>query len=276
MGLLTLDITALGVVMTADSKAIEIRDGLTHVGPDAHTVSRDPIAIRRTSDFAGLVGSIGTEGIGRQTTRRFIEDVIASTTEFALPAFCDALANALSDAWVAHGLDSGLWVFVAGTEHAEIRYWHIANCSTGPTGAYYVDVSDTFRAVNDLDEYAVPVACARHQLNTKQELLTRVTLSFRNGVLEPAARVADQFGHVLNPLLDPRTDGFGPPEDLTDFAAIVQMRQEFIKRLFAPKKGLYRGAPAPIQGAIVVKSVDITGAIHEHPIKDPGKPSLVR
>jgi len=43
------------------------------------------------------------------------------------------------------------------------------------------------------------------------------------------------------------------------------MRQEFIKRMFEPAKGIYSGeGRPPIGGKIYVRSVDLQGTIHEH------------
>jgi hypothetical protein len=72
VGLLAVDVTSYGVVMSADNQQVEILGGESHVLPTTGQRSRNHILIRSGGGFAGLVGYVGTESIGGIDTMRWL------------------------------------------------------------------------------------------------------------------------------------------------------------------------------------------------------------
>jgi hypothetical protein len=68
MGLLVVDVTAHGVVMSADSQRVEIREGAFSVDATRGRV-RNPIIVRDGGGFVGLIGFVGTEQVEGIETR---------------------------------------------------------------------------------------------------------------------------------------------------------------------------------------------------------------
>jgi hypothetical protein len=74
VGVLTVDLTAYGVVMSADSQPIEAMDGVTRVlGQPGRRHTRNPILTRNAGGFAGFTGYVGTETIGGKATRDWLD-----------------------------------------------------------------------------------------------------------------------------------------------------------------------------------------------------------
>lgn len=75
MGLLTVDVTGLGVVMTSDRQPIVLGDGSLAV-LDLNAQSKElKIIERHAAGFDGLLGYVGTERIGSATVRSVIERI---------------------------------------------------------------------------------------------------------------------------------------------------------------------------------------------------------
>jgi hypothetical protein len=262
LGLLTVDVTALGVVMSSDSQPIEIVSGDIRVPDFAGERRRDKIIERHGGGFDGLIGYVGTEQIGAETTRAFIERVSRDQPELPLAAFANHLAHQLSAAWIEHKLATGLWVFIAGAEGGELRFWWLFNGDF--SDGLYVNLRPAFSVVNDLDEYAVPRTMAEGGFASKAEVLANRTLFFRNGALIPAATIFDEFTGLIERVYVGDYDGFERISTLADYAYLVRMRQEFIKRMFDNSKGIYRRGNPPIGGVIYVRGVSPDGEISEY------------
>jgi len=262
VGLLTVDVTSLGVVMTSDSQPIELVEGGLKVLD--LKASDQKILERHAGGFDGLIGYVGTERIGSATTRSFLERSSDATPDLPLGDFCRQLAADLSAAWREHELRTCLWVFVAGTEGREPRFWFVVNGELAPAG-YYVNIRDEFRAVNDLDMYKVPEAAAELGVRSKDEVLARTTFFFRNGAIAHCAGVLDDFTKLVRNLYFGGYPGFPPIATLDAYAALVRVRQEFVKRIFDPSKGVWRGDDrTPIDGTVIVCSVDLNGNVDPH------------
>lgn len=262
VGFLTVDVTALGVVMSSDSQPIEIVSGDIRVLDFSGEWRRDKIIERHGGGFDGLVGYVGTEQVGVETTRAFIERVSRDVPELPLAEFAHHLAYELSAAWVEHGLDTGLWVFIAGAEDGELRFWFAVNCDFA--GGLYTNMRRAFTAVNDLDEHAVPKMMREGGFSSKREVLANRALFFRNGALIPAARIFDDFTALIERVYVGGYEGFDRIATLVDYAYLVRMRQEFIKRMFDSSKGIYRHRNPPVGGAVYVRAVNPEGVISEY------------
>ncbi len=114
MGLLTVDVIALGVVMSSDSQPIEIVSGGIRVLDFTGERRRDKLIERHAGGFDGLIGYVGAEEVGGEPTRAFIERVSTDASNAPLADFVTHLAHRLTAAWMKHDVQSGLWVFVAG------------------------------------------------------------------------------------------------------------------------------------------------------------------
>lgn len=264
MGLLTVDVTALGVVMTSDMQPIELVDGGLRVLPLNNDTRVKKIIERHGGGFDGLIGYVGTESIAGATVRSFLEAQSSSAPDLPLGEFCRHLAEGLSQAWVDNDLRSCLWVFVAGVAGGEPRFWWAVNGELAPSG-FYVNIGHQFRVTDDLDMYAVPRAAAQLGVATKSEVLARTTFFFRNGAIVPAANVLDDFEPLVRRLYLGGYPGFPPIETIEAYAAVVRVRQEFVKRLFDRPKGVWQGDErGPIGADIDVYSVDLDGNVLPH------------
>jgi hypothetical protein len=261
VGLLTVDVTRLGVVMTCDSLPVEFAEGVVRpLSTNPTAWKRDAIIVRRTAGFAGLVGSVGTEEIGSVPTRRFLEAAEARTQGMMLGDFCGDLASRLTAAWNAHSVATCLVVFVAGVEVGEPRFWVIVNGDFDERTSTYLRIGADFRPVDNL----APL-CQPNGGSTVRALLEHRVLFFRSGAaLTPAAIVSDQFNAMLESILLGQSQGFTPATSIEKYAALVRMRQEFVKRLFELDKGVYDIDPPPIGGQIYVRSVALDGTISDH------------
>jgi hypothetical protein len=248
--------------MSSDSQPIEILSGSIAVPDFGGERRRDKIVERRGGGFDGLIGYVGTEQIGSETARAFIERVSREQPALPLKEFSEFLAEELSRAWVEHDLATGLWIFIAGTEDGEPRFWFAVNCDFA--GGLYTNVRPAFTAVNDLDEHAVPRVMREGGFSSKAEVLANRTLFFRNGALIPAATIFDDFTGLIERVYVGGYDGFDRISTLDDYAYLVRMRQEFIKRMFDSSKGIYGHHNPPIGGVVYVRGVTPGGEIKEY------------
>jgi hypothetical protein len=196
VGLLALDVSRFGVVMSADSQPVDLLDGRCRIFRPHGSLRNNPIVIRRGGGLTGLIGYVGREGIGGTGTRGWLERFSAQHPNEPLLEFCHALADALTREWRRRRLKSGLIIFVSGIERREVRFWFIHNTQ----GLYdkdwtYIKPLATFQAIIDLDANYIPRDLAPGQ--TKEQLLTMRMYFFRNGVLRPSALVFDAFNSIM-------------------------------------------------------------------------------
>ena len=248
--------------MSSDSQPVEIVPGAVRALNVQGQRRRDRIIERHSGGFDGLIGYVGTETIGAAPTRTFLEGFNTRHPDLSLAEFAMRLASELSSDWVEHALATGLWIFLAGAENGELRFWWLFNGQM--EAGHYVNLRPSFRAVNDLDEDAIPRMMREHGLVSKTAVLDRIALFFRNGALEPSALVLDDFTNIIGKLYSGAYPGFCPIASLAEYASFVRMRQEFVKRIFDRAKGIHRGGDPPIGGVVYVRSVSPTGAITSH------------
>jgi hypothetical protein len=262
VGVLTVDLTAFGVVMSADSNPIELLDGETRLGAHPgrwHT--RNPILTREAGGFSGMIGFVGTEEISTRSTRDWLTAFDARHPDESLADYADALAEELTDEWDRLGLRSVLEIMIAGVEHGEIRFWVVRNSDGLNEDGTYRAPKASFEAVDDLDGNYVPQDAAPGQ--SKEDLLNTRLYSFRLGALLPAAGIFDAFRDILQTLFANRIEGFAPMKSLGDLGHFARHRLEFVKRLYSKKHGIYREAAAPIGGKIHVVGVGRDGVIRK-------------
>lgn len=262
MGILTLDVSRYGVVMSADSQPVELLDGGNRVTHTRTQRSRNPIVVRRGGGFTGLVGFVGRERIAGKPTREWLEMFSAHHPTDSLSTYCVALAEELSRRWQHQQLRSGLWVFVSGVEGSDVRFWYVCNVGgVNPDGSY-IKPRTTFAAVDDLDANYIKRDLAPGQ--TKSQLLRTRMYLFRNGVLKPSAMVFDAFNNTLQRIYAERIPGFPPVRSLDDLAFLDRQRMEFAKRLFSPQHGIAKAPSLGIAGTVHVMGVTLTGEIRAY------------
>lgn len=264
MGVLALDVSGYGVVMSADSQPVALLDGETRVLNTTGQQNRNPILIREEGGFVGLVGFVGTEKIDGIPTRDWLRAFGDKRPQETLPEYANSLAAALSKEWQEHGLSSALEVFISGVENADVRFWYVRNSQ----GLYDHDwtfkkPSAQFRAVDDLDQNYI--AQDLHPGQTKEQLLKSRMYHFRQGVLRPAALVFDAFSLIMNSIYASGVPGFEPIDSLDDLAYFARQRIEFLKRLHSAQHGIYKQRPAPIGGKVHVFGVKVDGELREYP-----------
>jgi hypothetical protein len=128
MGVLTVDFTGFGVVMSADSHPIEALESDTRILVDpTRNHTRNPILKRRATGFAGYVGYVGTEEIEGKTTRDWLEVFGRRHAAATLAEYATALGSDLTDAWQRAGLASVLEILIAGYDNGDVCFW---SCET--------------------------------------------------------------------------------------------------------------------------------------------------
>jgi hypothetical protein len=264
VGILALDVSRFGIVMSADSQPVELLDGRNRVAR-TRLLSRNPILVRRGGGFAGLVAFVGRERIAGKPTREWLHAFSAQHPDESLMAFCTALADELSRRWRRQRLRSGLWVFVSGFEGSEVRFWYVSNVEgVNPSDGTYKKPGPTFTAVDDLDKnYLAPEL---NQGRTKAQSLRLRMYQFRNGVIRPTALIFDIFNEIMQRIYEQRIPGFTPIRSITDLAYYDRQRMEFAKRLHSPKHGMASKASSPgIAGEVHVMAVAPRGVIRHYP-----------
>lgn len=264
MGILAVDVSTFGVVMSADSQPIEAVDHETRVMSPQGSLTRCPIVIRSAGGFAGFVGYVGTEEIDGDSTHDWITGFGARHATANLAEYANALGLELTAAWQTLGLESVLEILITGVEDGDVRFWFVRNSQ----GLYdddwtYKSPKPEFDVVDDLDGRYMPKDLRPGQ--TKEDLLRERMYSFRQGVLLPAAPVFDAFSSILDLLYTHQVDGFEPVASIDDLAYFARQRMEFLKRLSSKKHGIYTNSPAPLGGEVHVFGVDRNGVMKTYP-----------
>jgi hypothetical protein len=263
LGLLALDVSQFGVVMSADSQPVELLDGRHQVIVQPGQLHRDPIIVRRGGGFSGLVGYVGRERIDGTPTRSWLEKFSTRHPTDALPDFCGALAFELTRQWQRQRFKSALILFVSGVEAREARFWFVHNTQGLYDPAWtYIRPTQTFQAIDDLDGNYVAGDLLPGQ--TKEQLLRTRMYFFRNGVLRPSASIFDAFSGIIGSIYAQRVRGFAPIASLDDLAFFDRQRMEFTKRLYSSKHGIATLKRSPINGTVHVRSVARDGTIKEY------------
>jgi hypothetical protein len=269
MGVLSADITPLGVVMTGDSQPVVLRESAYEILQTRGVRQRPCLMQHAGAGFTVVLGFVGTERIGGVDALAWLRRFAAANGFLDLDAFCDALCAALTVEWVRHGYDTVLWVFIAGASEGLPLFRAVRNC--GPdmdASLLYTKVGRSFVWHNDLanhiTQYGRPGETLMQTLGHTQAL-------YRNGVLLPAIGVVDSFRAILNALIAGGYEGFAPIDSLSSYSAIVKMREEFVKRLFDRDKGVYMAAARPVAGTVYVWRVELDGSIYNHTPKKPSQ-----
>lgn len=262
VGLLTVDVTALGIVMTSDSRPIEIGSGDIRVPPFVGEQRRNKILERHGGGFDGLIGYAGTEQIGGRSTRAFIEQVSTACPDLGL----GDSSISWRTSYRGHG-SSANSRRASGSLSRERKVVSSASgsCATSTSTAACTSIfgapSPPWTTSTSMPSRG---SCEKTTLTSKDEVLSRIALFFRNGALIPAASILDDFDALIRRLYAGGYAGFDPISSLDEYARLVRMRQEFVKRMFDSSKGIYRAGRSPIGGVIYIRSVSPQGAIFEH------------
>jgi hypothetical protein len=265
LGLLAVDVSRFGVIMSADSQPIELRDRETRVLAQAgQRRTRNPIVTRDGGGFTGLVGFVGTETIGGHTTRDWLSRFGISHAEDDLRTYAKALGDELTTQWRTLALVSVLEILITGVENGDVRFWFVRN-SNGlyeDEWTYRAPLPD-FSVVDDLDANYIPTDLQPGQ--SKEDLLQTRMYSFRLGSLLPAAPVFDAFARILDNIYAHGIAGFEPLASLDDLGYFARQRMEFMKRLYSPTHGIYKTSPAPVGGDVHVFGVTRDGEVRKYP-----------
>jgi hypothetical protein len=255
VGLLAVDVTAHGVVMSADSQPVEIVGTENRVLATSGWQTRTPIVVRVGGGFVGLVGYVGTEQIDGVQATTWLSRFSAERPADDLKTFCEGLVATLTGVWQRDGLDSVLEILVTGEVSGDLQFWFVRNSRV---------IGDRqFNAVNDLDLNYIPAHLAPGE--TKPDVLARVMFSFRQGVLFPASPVFDGFSMVLGAIYAGNTEGFEPLSSLDDVGHYARVRMEFLKRLCTAKYGIFKpGTPTTVAGDVHVLGVGPDGRVAEY------------
>jgi hypothetical protein len=264
MGLLAVDVSRFGVVMSADSQPVELLDGETRVldlGGKRRT--RDPILIRDAGGFRGFIGFVGTEEIGKQTTREWLTGFGERHPDEDLNTYATALGEELTLEWKRLSLTSILETLISGVEDGEVRFWFVRNSNGLYEDGTYRPPRPEFLVADDLDGYHIPRD--REDGQTKEDLLWKRIYTFRQGALLPAASVFDAFTGILDRIYAHGVEGFERVGSLDDLAYLSRQRMEFVKRLYSDKHGIYKKSPAPLGGLVHVVGAARDGEIRGYP-----------
>jgi hypothetical protein len=90
MGLLALDITPFGLVMSADSQDVALTEDGFEILPMSGQRDKCKIQGVRARHFAALVGYVGTERIGDRDTSIWLKAFIAEHVDDPMAEFCQA------------------------------------------------------------------------------------------------------------------------------------------------------------------------------------------
>jgi hypothetical protein len=96
MGLLAVDVSRFGVVMSADSQPIEALGGHRRVLTQEGGLTRCPIVIRNDSGFLGFTGYVGTEEIDGSPTREWLTAFGSQHAGLSLAGYAAALGRQLT------------------------------------------------------------------------------------------------------------------------------------------------------------------------------------
>jgi len=267
MGLLAVDVSMHGVVMSADSQPVEILGGENRVLATTGRQNRDPIVMRSGGGFVGLVGFAGTEVVENMETAAWLRRFSAEWPDDDIGTFCDRLAATLTDVWQRDRLPSILELLLTGEVNGDVQFWFVRN-SQGLRDADWTHEppADVFVTKNDLDHPTDGyIQRDRAAGETKDDVLQRVTYSFRQGVLVPGAAVFTGFSAILGSMYQGRVAGFAPIASLDGLGHFARVRMEFLKRLCTAKYGIYdENTSTPIGGEVHVYGVGRDGGISKY------------
>jgi hypothetical protein len=269
MGLLTTDVTPLGVVVTGDSQPIELRERAFTILPTRGARRRPCFVAHAGSDFTAALGFVGTEKIGDSPTRHWLERFSERSPALTLDRFCDGLAHALTIEWSRNSYDTCLWIFISGASQQEPVFRAVRNC--GPEmdhSLLYTQIGPDFVWHDDLANHMATYGASEE---SRLETLAHHTALYRNGILLPGALVLGSFQTLMQQLLSGAFQDFAQVSTLAAYASIVKMRGEFLKRLFDEEKGVYDSDSRPIAGALYVWRVELDGSIYDHSGKKPSQ-----
>jgi hypothetical protein len=262
VGLLAVDLSAHGVVMSADSQPVEILGGQNRVLAAKGRRNRNSIVIRVGGGFVGLLGFAGTEETEGMETARWLERFSATWPDDDVGTFCHRLAETLTEVWQRDGLHSVLEILLSGEVEGDAQFWFVRN-SSGLTNGRHNAPAPTFATENDLDDNYIPRDARPGE--TKDHVLARQTYSFFQGVLLPASPVFQGFGELLQALWLGQVEGFAPHASIDDVGQFARVRMEFLKRLCSEKHGIYsEKVPTPVAGQVHVYGVGRDGRICQY------------
>lgn len=265
MGLLAVDVTAHGVVMSADSQPVEILDGENRVDTTPGRRTRNPIIRRVGGGFVGLVGFVGTEQVDGHDTARWLSRFARDSPTDDVSTFCNRLADALSEVWKRERLRSVLEILVAGEVSSDLQFWFVRNSQGLRSDGTFNAPADEFVTQDELANYVLNDGQSGE---TKDDVLQRVTYSIRQGILLPASPVFDGFSNLMRAIWAGNVEGFTPLASLDDVGYFVRVRMEFLKRLCSTTHGIHNeGTPSPIGGDVHVYGVGRDGRTCRYPKK---------
>ncbi|MGH9813190.1 MAG: hypothetical protein ACRD4T_08650, partial [Candidatus Acidiferrales bacterium] len=256
MGLLFVDVGPRGIVIGSDSQDVILYNNRYRIRSSS-SFRKDKVLQLQLPKFGGFLGYIGTENIGQESMRNWLDRFVNANSATKLDSFCNALAQSLSREWQKRNLKSGLWVFVTGYENRKPRFWFVNNIDSMDlkTGLYF-GIRGNFKAVNDLEEnYIKP---RLQQGMSRKKLLKGTIFHFRNGVIFPFAQVYTEFNRILESLAHGPDRGFGRIRTLRRFAFAARQRLELVKRLYSKKHGLYQKTESPIEGEVNIYCISST------------------
>jgi len=260
MGLLFLDITPKGIIMGSDSNDVIIYNNRLRV-PKKHQ-NKEKIVKIKIAKFKGLLGYVGTEKIGKTEMRGWLEAFGHRNKGLKLVDYCEKLAIELSNEWDKHRLKSGLWIFIAGYEDIEERFYYINNIGHLDTSTgLYSQISKNFKAVDDLDRNYINPMLVNGL--TKKDVIKGTIFNFRKGAIVPFAQIYGKFDEILKILISTGDVGFKKINKLEKYSFIARQRLEFIKRLYSKKHGIYRKEDSAIGKEVSVYSIDKKGTIYK-------------
>jgi hypothetical protein len=127
VGIVAVDVSSFGVVMSADSQPVERLDGETRVLAQQGELTRCPIVIHRGGGFTGFTGYVGTEEIDGRTTRDWLTAFGTRHAGTTLGNYAAALGDELTAVWQRLGVRTVLEILISGVENGEVRFWFVRN-----------------------------------------------------------------------------------------------------------------------------------------------------
>lgn len=256
IGLISVDVTPLGVVIAGDSQPVDI-SAQHHVLQTQGKKTRNPVVPFYAHEFTGFAAHVGTERIGGRATGDWLRHTLKPHYASPLSDSCELLASTLTEAWTAS--DTHLSVFVAGYEQTEPRFWFISNGDVpDPTTTA---IPRTFEPVDDLGG---AYRKDHRDAETLDAFVARLQPSYRRGILA-AADIFDKFTALVGDVMsNPGHPEVALLDTLERYAAYVKFRFEFTKRVYDPEYGLSVAPHRAVDGDIHVYSVDPFGTPRVH------------
>jgi hypothetical protein len=200
MGLLTADVTPLGVVISGDSQPVELRESAYAVEPATGQHRRPCLTAYGGEGFTAAVGFVGTEQIAGRRTIEWLKDFFASNPGLSLDSFCDRAVEALSAEWERVGCETVLWLFICGATSDHHPFFRaIRNC--GPDmdeNLLYTQVGPSFVWHDDLANH---LSTYGEEGETDFETLTRALALFETAsccLLSRSSMASPKFSGVCS------------------------------------------------------------------------------